>query len=209
MRQSIAILTALAVLAAPLAAVAGPGDLPADPMQRAATCAAAISGQAGVLSGKPFTYETADRVGQFAIIGSAGQADKLPGLGQAMADAAKTLGPEGFGPAVAACDRAYPRTLANAPVRMPANEVDRGLGCMILAGTLGGIHKGAGTDSDPRAANYMKLAESLGAKLEAKLNAAGITTEEQLMARLQAVGPTVGDFGPPTKVAEACLKEFG
>lgn len=210
MRAVLSALVAAAVLIAPLAATAAPVSLPSDPTERAASCAAALTVVSGASAGKPMTFETADRIGHFGMIGSQGDASRMGPLGERVAALMKGMNDPAVAQAtLSACDKAYPQTLASATVRLPTDRLDRGLGCLIVAATMGGIHSGVGTAEDPRAATYKSLMNSLPPALDADATKAGLTTEDALLAKLNALGKDVGGYGPPFKVAAACAKEFG
>ena len=207
MFKPIAALAALAVLATPAASFAAPVSLPSDPLERAATCAAAILGQQP--ENTPFAV--ADRAAHLLLLASGGTPEGMSKAQPILISAAQKLAGNlaDVDPTVAACDKAFPRTVANAPLRMPKDANERVIGCAILGSYMQGFYQGFADGKYPEAARYGQLVTATNSKIEGALVASNITTEEQVKAKIYGVAASLSDYGPPTKVADACLKEFG
>ena len=192
--------------------------LPADPVEKAATCAVvaaaeARQGQAAADISKPLPLAAQGRVLHYALLAGAASEPfsqervgavvaRMPQLGdQVTAGKWQPLGP--------ACTAAYPQTAAATPVTLPADPLDAQLSCYTLATFLDKALSAQGDAYLAELTRYSSMRSKLDARIGRKLSAEGKATPgaqaDERAARLGAAAK----LGPPVKVMEACLAKYG
>jgi len=188
--------------------------LPADPVERAATCGVVTAAQARKASGNveaKLTLEQQGRILHYAmLVGSeGGRFDKtrtaavvnaMPGLGD------KVTGGE-WEKRLPECAAAYPATAAR-EVTLPADPLQAQAGCHDLAAFFTDAMRASEADYIDTIRDYDSMRRDLDPKLGAPLRARGLNQAQSEEARDKAVAALV-QLGNPVAVLNQCVKRFG
>ena len=110
---------------------------------------------------------------------------------------------------VPACAAAYPQAVRTAPVELPANVLDAQLSCYTLAAFLDKALSAQGDAYVADLTKYDALRRNLDGRIGTKLAAQGKSSAEtQADDRAGRLG-AAAKLGPPVKVMEACVTEYG
>jgi hypothetical protein len=190
-------------------------ELPADPVQKAATCGVVAAANARRTSGNveaKLTIEQQGSILHHALLAGAesGSFDQsraaavvnaMPGLGDKV-----TSGK--WEPLVAQCQAAYPATKAAGPVELPADPLRAQAGCQELGGFITNALRASEADFPDRMRAYDAMRRGLDAKLGATARARGLSQVQADDARNRAMAELIR-LGPPTAVLDACVERFG
>lgn len=188
--------------------------LPADPVERAATCGVVTAADARQASGNveaKLTLEQQGRILHYAmLVGSeGGRFDKtrtaavvnaMPGLGDKVTSGEwqKRL-PE--------CAAAYPTTAAR-DVTLPSDPLQAQAGCHDLAAFFTEAMRASEADYIDKIRAYDGMRRDLDPKLGATLRARGLNQAQGEEARDKAVAALV-QLGNPVAVLDKCVKQLG
>lgn len=186
--------------------------LPADPVQRAATCGVIAAADARKASGNVEAKLTLEQQGAILhpamLAGSeSGRFDKtrtaaavnaMPALGDKV-----TAGK--WEPMVAECRAAFP---APAEVKLPAEALTAQAGCHDLAAFFTDALRSSEADYVERMRAYDTMRRDLDPKLGASLRAQGLSGTKGEETRDRAVAQLV-KLGNPVAVLDACVARFG
>lgn len=191
-------------------------ELPADPVEKAATCGVVTAVDARektkTIQGS-LPLEAQGRIVHYAMLAGADgdrfEPSKAAAVVKRMPDLEKPVTGAKWKDAVGACDQAYPATVASGPIDLPKDALAAELGCAGIADFIGrGIQttdeaalKQITVYNDMRA----KLDDSIGAKLRARGQSGA---EAQQEARYKAMA-TMIKLGPPIRVLDACANSYG
>lgn len=191
-------------------------ELPADPIEKAATCGVVTAVDARektkTIQGA-LPLEAQGRIVHYAMLagatGDAFEPSKAAAVVKRMPELEKPVTGSKWKDAIGPCGQAFPATVASAPINLPKDPLDAELGCSGVADFLG---RGLQT-TDEAAIKQITTYNDLRAKLDdsigTKLKAGGQSgPEAQQAARYKAMA-TMIKLGPPTKVLDACVKTYG
>lgn len=191
--------------------------LPADPIERAATCgavaaAAARVGQTPDQVARPLPLESQGRILHHALLGGfegdAFAQDRVAAVVERMPVVGEALGEKAVEELSAPCAAAYPQT-ATTTITLPENALDAQLSCYTLAAFLGRALGAQGDAYIDQLADYQAMRTKLDPRIGARLTARGDTSaEDQADGRAERLG-AAARLGSPTAVMAACLKRYG
>ncbi|HEV2568418.1 hypothetical protein [Sphingomonas sp.] len=201
----------------PLALTAcGPreAELPADPVDRAATCGVVAAAQARKASNNveaKLTLEQQGRILHYALLAgaeggsfdktrAAGVVNAMPGLGDKV-----TQGK--WDRLIPQCEAAYPATKAG-DVTLPSDRLEAEAGCQDLAEFFTTAMRQSEADYIDRIRLYDQMRRDLDPKLGATIRARGMSQKQGEIARDKALAKVV-QLGSPVAVLDACAKRFG
>jgi hypothetical protein len=190
-------------------------ELPADPIERAASCgviAAAQARQASANVDAKLTLEQQGRILHYPLLAGAegGSFDKtkaanvvsaMPGLGDKV-----TKGK--WERLIPLCEAAYPATKAGGEVKLPADPLVAQGGCQDLADFFTTALRQSEQDYIDRIRVYDQLRRDLDTKLGATIRARGLSQKQGEAARDKAMASLV-QLGNPVAVLDVCAKRFG
>ena len=201
----------------PLALTAcGPreAELPADPVERAATCgvvAAAQARQASANVEAKLTLEQQGRILHYALLAGAedGSFDKTRSAG--VVNAMPALGDKvtqgKWDRLIPQCEAAYPATKAGA-VTLPSDRLAAEAGCKDLADFFTTALRQSEADYIDRIRVYDQMRRDLDARLGTTIRARGLSQSRGEAERDKALAQIV-QLGSPVAVLDACAKRFG
>lgn len=191
--------------------------LPADPIDRAATCgvvAAAHAREGTTNIAAPLPFDQQGKMMHYAMLAaSEGKAfdraraaavvDRMPQV-----EAGITSGD--WKPLVKACADAYPATQVAGPVNLPADPLQARTGCYALGAFLAKALGSQDAAYGDRLAEYGKMNRGLDARIGAGLKARGIKADSEQATTLKAEAlATMVKLGPPMTVMTSCLESYG
>jgi hypothetical protein len=201
----------------PLALTAcGPREaaLPADPVERAATCGVVAAAQARKASGNveaKLTLEQQGRILHYALLAGAegGSFDKTRAAG--VVNAMPALGDKvtqgKWDRLIPQCEAAYPATRAEA-VTLPSGRLEAQAGCQDLAEFFTTALRQSEADYIDRIRIYDQMRREIDPQLGTTIRARGLSQKQGAAARDKALAGIV-QLGAPVAVLDACAKRFG
>ena len=201
----------------PLALTAcGPreAELPADPIERAATCGVVAAAQARRASGNveaKLTLEQQGRILHFALLAGAegGSFDKTRAAG--VVNAMPRLGDKvtqgKWDRLIPQCETAFSATKAEA-VKLPSDRLEAQAGCQDLAEFFTTAMRQSEADYVERIRAYDQMRRELDPQLGTTLRSRGLSQKQGEAARDKALAAIV-QLGSPVAVLDACAKRFG
>lgn len=188
--------------------------LPADPVQRAATCGVVTAAETRQASGSveaKLTLEQQGRILHYAMLAGSegGRFDKtrtaavvnaMPGLGD------KVTSGE-WQERVPECAAAFPATAAR-EVTLPTDPLQAQAGCHDLADFFTNAMRASEADYIDTIRDYDSMRRDLDPKLGATLRARGLDQAQSEEARDKALAALV-QLGNPVTVLNQCVKRFG
>lgn len=188
--------------------------LPADPIQRAATCgvvAAADARRASGVDGK-LTIEQQGHILHYALLAGAegGTFDK--GRSAAVVNAMPALGEKitnrKWEPLIGECGDAYPIAKPVDSIALPSDVLTAQAGCHDLADFVTTALRAQENNFPDRMRAYDSMERAVDSKMGATLRARGLDQAKANDARAKALAAVV-TLGPPTAVLDQCVKRFG
>ncbi|WP_039996625.1 hypothetical protein [Sphingomonas sanxanigenens] len=191
-------------------------DLPADPIEKAATCGVVTAVDAREKSKTiqgSLPLDAQGKIVHYAMLAGAEsdrfEPSKAAAVVKRMPELEKPVTGSKWKDAVGACDQAFPATVASGPIDLPKDPLDAELGCAGVADFIG---RGIQT-TDEAAVKQITAYNDMRAKLDdsiaVKLRARGQSAAEaQQEARYKAMA-TMIKLGPPIRVLDACVKTYG
>ncbi len=210
----------LATMALALPGCGGPKTLalPTDPVEQAATCgvvaaAEARVGQPPAEIAKPLPLPAQGHILHYALLaGTAAEPfsrDRVAAVVARMPQIGDQVTKGKWQTLVPACAAAYPQAVQTAPVTLPANPLDAQLSCYTLAAFLDKALSAQGNSYVAEFARYDAMRRNLDQRIGAKLAAKGKSSaESQADERSERLG-AAAKLGPPAKVMDACLAQYG
>ena len=191
--------------------------LPADPVDRAATCAIVAAAEArqgaSVDVSQPLPIEAQGRILHYPLLAaseggsfSADVANQVNARMQALQDEV-TSGK--WQDLVPACTQAFPATAAAGAVKLPAARFEAQLACVELTEFLANALESQQASARAKVADYRTLRRDLNDAMGAGMRArAGGDLEAQRRVRNEGLA-AAAQLGNPVAVAEACRESFG
>lgn len=201
-----------------LLALAGCGpravELPADPIQRAATCGVVAAANARRASGDVEATLTIEQQGSILhhalLAGAEGErfdqsraaavVDAMPGLGDTVTGAK-------WEPLIGQCAAAFPATAAKGEIALPADALRAQAGCEELGGFVVNALRASEADFPDRIRAYDAMRRSLDGRVAATVRARGLSQSAAADARGQAMAELIR-LGPPIAVLDQCVERF-
>lgn len=190
-------------------------ELPADPVQRAATCGVVAAAEARRVSGNveaKLTIEQQGGILHYALLAGAEGGSFDQSRAAAVVNAMPGLGDEVTGgkwePLVQQCQAAYPATNAAGPVQLPADPLRAQAGCQELGSFITNALRASESDFPDRMRAYDAMRRGLDARLGATAHARGLSQAQASDARDKAMAELIR-LGQPTAVLERCVERFG
>lgn len=208
--------TSVAAIAALLVCSCGPKalELPADPIDRAATCGVFTAAEARSATDiqKPLPFEAQLRILDHALIaGSSGDSfspEAATQVSRRMSELQGGITEGKWQDLKAPCDAAYPQ-LAKADVALPADRFQAQLGCDSLADFVLTALEKQESDYVNALAEYRALRARLNVALGPGMQRrAGTDIEKQQAERRKALARVV-KLGPTEPVMKQCLARYG
>ena len=187
--------------------------LPADPVQRAATCGVVTAAEARQASGNveaKLTLEQQGRILHYAmLVGSeGGRFDKTRTA--AVVNAMPSLGDKvtsgEWQKRIPECAAAYPATVARA-VTLPSDALQAQAGCHDLAAFFTDAMRASEADYIDKIRAYDGMRRGLDPKLGGTLRARGLSQAQGEEARDKALAALV-QLGNPVAVLDQCVERF-
>jgi predicted small lipoprotein YifL len=213
MAGKLSALTALAVL---LLTACGPKPLalPADPVDRAATCAvvAAASARTAVADVKaPLPLAAHGKIFHYALLAASGGGEFRPEtanrVNKRMRDLQEGITGGKWRELAPACDSAFPLS-AKTDVSLPSGRLDAQLACEELADFADVALEGEELHYGNELAGYRRMRTALNDALASGLRArAGGGLEAQTRERHRALA-AAAQLGSPIAVLDACMERF-
>ena len=191
-----------------------PLDLPADPIDRAATCGvvAAASARTAVTDVQaPLPLAAQGKIFHYALLASSEggefKAETANRINKRMRELEAGITGGKWSDLVPACAAAFP-TAEKGEVRIPAPRLDAQLACEALADFTGVALEGAEKDYGNEIAAYRRMRTDLNDALAPGLRArAGPNMEAQTRERDRALAKAA-QLGSPIPVLEKCRQRF-
>jgi hypothetical protein len=200
----------------PLASCGGPKalELPADPIDRAATCGvvAAAAARSAVTDVKaPLPLAAQGKIFHYALLAASGggefEAETANRVNKRMRELEAGITGGKWQDLAPACDSAFPLA-AKAEVTLPAGRLDAQLACEELAELTTVALEGAEKDFGNELAAYRRMRTELNDALASGLRArAGASTEAQSRERKRALAAAAA-LGSPIPVLDKCRERF-
>lgn len=200
-----------------LAAGCGPRtlDLPADPVDRAATCAvvATIEARAATPDIKaPLAFEAQEHVLHYALIAGAEEesfsTERSNAVLKRMPELQEAISEGKWQELVSPCRQAFPQAQVS-DVKLPGNSVDARLQCDELGDFLSRALKSQEPDHAARLNDYEALARNINNSLGPGLRArAGSSLQAQREERRKALAKAAR-LGSPSAVMKQCVERYG
>ena len=200
----------------PLALTAcGPreAELPADPIERAATCGVVAAAQARKASGNveaKLTLEQQGRILHYALLAGAegGSFDKnrAAGVVNAMPELGDKVTQGKWDRLIPQCEAAFPATKAEA-LKLPSDRLEAQAGCQDLAEFFTTAMRQSEADYVERIRAYDQMRRELDPQLGTTLRSRGLSQKQGEAARDKALAAIV-QLGSPVAVLDACAKRF-
>jgi len=210
------VVPALLACASALSACGGPGalTLPADPIDRAATCgvvAAAAARTAVTDVRAPLPLAAQGKIFHYALLvaseGGEFDAETANRVNKRMRELEAGITGGKWRDLVPACDSAFP-VAGKTDVRLPAIRLNAQLACEELANFTGVALEGAERDYGNELAAYRRMRTDLNDALAPGLSArAGSSPEAQRRERHRALA-AAAQLGSPIAVLDKCAERF-
>jgi len=189
-------------------------ELPAQPIDRAATCGvvAAAEARAGTADIKaPLSFASMQRILQYPLLaGSTGDSfvpESASAVQSKMTELQGRIIAGKWQDLVPACKAAFPAT-AITKLELPADRFQAQLGCYELADFIrSALEKGGEYDNELSA--YHELSMKLDPVLGAGLRSRGGTDFKSQQEQRHKALATIVKAGPPTEVMRQCVAKFG
>jgi len=189
-------------------------ELPAQPIDRAATCGvvAAAEARAGTADIKaPLSFASMQRILQYPLLaGSTGDSfvpESASAVQLKMTELQGRIIAGKWQDLVPACKAAFPAT-AITKLELPADRFQAQLGCYELADFIrSALEKGGEYDNELSA--YHELSMKLDPVLGAGLRSRGGTDFKSQQEQRHKALATIVKAGPPTEVMRQCVAKFG
>jgi hypothetical protein len=189
--------------------------LPADPIQRAATCGVVATADARRASANveaKLTLEQQGRILHYALLAAADgggfDQDRSAAVIKAMPSLGDKVTTGKWEPLIAACEAAYPATKASGAVTLPADTFTAQAGCHDLADFVTSALRTQEADYIDRIRPYDAMERKLDDRMGSKLQQRGLSQAQGAEARDKAMAEMIR-LGSPIAVLEACEKRFG
>lgn len=188
-------------------------ELPAQPIDRAATCGvvAAAEARAGTADIKaPLSFASMQRILQYPLLaGSTGDSfvpESASAVQSKMTELQGRIIAGKWQDLVPACKAAFPAT-AITKLELPADRFQAQLGCYELADFIrSALEKGGEYDNELSA--YHELSMKLDPVLGAGLRSRGGTDFKSQQEQRHKALATIVKAGPPTEVMRQCVAKF-
>ena len=188
--------------------------LPADPIDRAATCgvvAAASARQGSASVEAPLTFEEQQRIVHYAMLaaaeGDSFSQDRAAAVVERMSTIEGGITGGDWNVLVEPCREAFPAAQAS-DIALPGDTLDAQLGCFMLSDFLTTALRSQEADYGAELRRYETMQRSLDPRLGRTLSARGLTTvAETQEARSRALATAV-KLGPPDQVMRVCLERY-
>jgi hypothetical protein len=209
-------LRALVAMALPLAACGGPKALalPAEPVDRAATCAVVAAAEARVAVKDvqaPLPLAAQGRIVHYALLAASADGRSDAETANAVNRRMKALEHRITGGRWQAlsqpCRDAFPAAVDASPA-LPPGKLDAGLACEELAEFMANAFEGQ-KDVAHEVSEYRTLRGRLNDRLAPALKARVRGGFEAQQAEGRKALARAAGLGPPTAVLDLCLKRFG
>ena len=189
-------------------------ELPAQPVDRAATCGvvAAAEARAGTSDIKaPLSFASMQRILHYPLLaGSTGDRfvpESASAVQKQMTELQDRIIAGKWQDLVPACKAAFPATVIT-KVELPADRFQAQLGCYELADFIrSALEKGGEYDNELSA--YHELSMKLDPVLGAGLRSRGGTDFKSQQEQRHKALATIVKAGPPTEVMRQCVAKFG
>jgi hypothetical protein len=210
-------LLCLPLLAAALSSC-GPKTLalPADPIDRAATCgvvaaAAARAGSAAIDA--PLDFEDQGRIMHYAMLaGAEGDRfakDKAAAVVERMPQLEASITGEKWNTLIEPCEAAYPGTRPSADIKLPSDPLQSQMSCYMLSDFLTTALRSQEPDYRDQIVRYDAMERTLYARIGRTVAAqGGLDYDGMQNARNEAMAVAV-KLGPPMAVMDQCLDRYG
>ncbi len=209
--------TLAALSLAALLAACGPRalSLPADPVDRAATCGvvATIEARAATRDIKaPLAFEAQEHVLHFALLAGAEEesfsTERSNAVLKRMPELQEEIGAGKWQELVPACREAFPQAQVS-EVRLPGSSVDARLQCDELGDFLSRALRSQGAHHAARLNDYAALTRNINRTLGPGLRArAGSDLQAQREERRKALAKAAR-LGSPSAVMKQCVERYG
>lgn len=186
-------------------------ELPADPIERAATCGVVTAAEARVATTDikaPLSLEAQGNILRYALLtGSEGEsfaADRAAAVVQRMPELADKVTDGSWKKLIEPCAQAYPA--AKGPPALPEDPLVAGMGCDALRQFVG---KALASDGryEETLTQYSNLESALDKRLAPMLARRGVSADETDAERSTALS-TLAKLGNPTAVMDACVQRY-
>lgn len=188
--------------------------LPADPQARAATCYAARVARFSSEGDAPgLSVGQATEAAHFLLLGATINGATEPAIGDQLQLQGKpqVAAIRDGGTAdryAAACARAYPATVKGRFAALPADSPATRTQCYSLAFAVAQVLGNSPQVQGDRVARYVKLAETLDARLYADAQAAGGVDAQKMLGEVKRALGTTLEMGPIADVLDACAARY-
>lgn len=189
--------------------------LPADPIDKAATCAvvSAASARADAPDVKgDLDFEAQTRILHYAMLAASADdhfsAKKASEVVGRMGEVEKGVTDGKWQALVRPCDEAYPEVRKTEGIELPKGQFDAELGCY----SLGDFLVKTVTTNDPKAqaqlADLMKMRRDLDSSVGRQLKARGASDYERTLELKQAALGRMSRLGAPAETVRLCRSRF-
>jgi hypothetical protein len=189
--------------------------LPADPIDRAATCGVVAAGEARLATADikaPLSFEAQGRIVHYALLaaseGEEFAAETANAVSKRMTEIHEQVTKGKWRELGPACDAAFPAT-AKAEVGLPEGRLDSLLGCDELAHFMMTALEQQEADYANELGEYRGLRSDLERPLVPVLRARAGSGPERQQQERRRVLPMAAKLGPPVAVLAQCLKRYG
>jgi hypothetical protein len=191
--------------------------LPADPVERAATCSGAYLAVAQLQPGFEKNGVSEDEMNRvmhpvYVDAGASGRIEqaRLELAGNKSPIKAAEFRKNGKAEAtIVACEEVYPAIRAGAFKALPTEDAQARIACVATAGALVQTYQATEEVRSERLPAIARLMEQLTEPVFADFERQGVTDVELMNAELRAVLARTMRSGPPGEVMTACLARFG
>ncbi|TZG25199.1 hypothetical protein [Sphingomonas montanisoli] len=193
-----------------------PLELPADPVDKAATCAVvsaarARAAQADIKAELPFAEQL--RITHYAMLaGSEGDTfdtERASAVAKKMGELQEKITAGEWQKLEAPCDQAYPVTVKTSGIELPAAKADAQLGCYALADFLRRSVATIDEKGQNELAGYDKMKRALDAPVGAGMKAKGANSFPKTQALKNEALSDMAKLGAPAETMKMCTAKFG
>ncbi|RVT94526.1 hypothetical protein [Sphingomonas crocodyli] len=193
-----------------------PLELPADPIDKAATCAVvsaarARAAQADIKAELPFAEQL--RITHYAMLaGSEGDSfniDRASAVAKKMGELQEQITAGEWQKLEPACDEAYPATIKTSGIELPAGKFDAQLGCYAMGDFLRRSVATVDEKGQSELAGYDKMKRELDTAVGAGMKAKGANNFAKTQAMKNEALSGMAKLGAPAETMKMCTAKFG
>lgn len=190
--------------------------LPADPIDKAATCAVVSAADARL--GNPdakgdLDFDSQTRIIHYAMLagidGSGFSTKNASAVVSRMSEIEADVTSGKWQDLVAPCDEAFPEVRKTSGIALPEERFDAQIGCYAMADFLAKTLTTTDPKAQDRFADFQKMKRDLDTSIGTAMKARGAASYEKTLELKQEALVTMTRLGAPAQVMAMCTERFG